>query len=62
MQIPNQEHITLNVTDLASKNRIDDVRAMRVVADTPVPEIFKDIVGDLSKEKNSNGLVRTDNL
>jgi hypothetical protein len=44
LQTPNQEHITFNVTDLASKNRTDDVRALRVVADTCIPEIFKDIV------------------
>ena len=44
MQTPNQEHITFIVTYLTSKNRTDDVRAMRVVADTCIPEIFKDIV------------------
>jgi hypothetical protein len=44
LQTPNEEHITFNETDLASKDRTDDVRALRVVADTCIPEIFKDIV------------------
>ena len=32
------------MTDLASKDRTDDVRALRVVADTCILEIFNDIV------------------
>jgi len=39
-----QENITFNVIDLASKDRTDVVRVLRVVADTCIPEIFKDIV------------------
>jgi hypothetical protein len=45
MQTPNQEHITFNVTDLASKDRTDDVRALRVVADTAYRKC-SDIVRD----------------
>jgi hypothetical protein len=44
LQTPNQEHIISNETDLASKDRTNDVRALRVVADTCIPEIFKDIM------------------
>jgi hypothetical protein len=44
LQTPNQELITFNLTDLVSKDRTNAVRVLRVVADTCIPEIFKDIL------------------